>query len=149
MTEVVGTPLVIDEIEKLRWLVQVRDEAALRGNERATKRLRARDGERAGVGSRAGRWRRSARLAPSSFACSASTCPAANMGGSVPYLPDASSYQAALAKTHSGRLLAIDFTATWCGPCKQIGPRFEAMAMGEFPFVDFAKIDVRCRDSEP
>ena len=40
-------------------------------------------------------------------------------------------------------LLAIDFTAQWCGPCKMIGPRFEYMAnSGEFPFVTFAKIDV-------
>ena len=63
------------------------------------------------------------------------------MGGSVPYLPDAAAFQTALAKTNDGRLLAIDFTATWCGPCKMIGPRFEAMA-SEFPFVDFAKVDV-------
>lgn len=63
------------------------------------------------------------------------------MGGGVPYLADGDAFQAALAKTHSGRLLAIDFTATWCGPCKMIGPRFEAME-SEFKFVDFAKVDV-------
>ena len=40
-----------------------------------------------------------------------------------------------------GKLLAVDFTATWCGPCKMIGPRFAAMAE-EFLLVDFVKVDV-------
>jgi thioredoxin len=39
------------------------------------------------------------------------------------------------------KLVAIDFTATWCGPCQMIGPRFEAMA-AEFTDVVFAKVDV-------
>ena len=61
----------------------------------------------------------------------------------VPFLNDITSFNEAVARTNSGRLLAIDFTATWCGPCKMIGPRFEAMAeSGDFRFVDFAKVDV-------
>ena len=40
-----------------------------------------------------------------------------------------------------GKLVAVDFTATWCGPCKMIGPRFAAMA-NEFTMVDFVKVDV-------
>ena len=40
-----------------------------------------------------------------------------------------------------GKLVAVDFTATWCGPCKMIGPRFAAMAE-EFLLVDFVKVDV-------
>lgn len=40
-----------------------------------------------------------------------------------------------------GKLVAVDFTATWCGPCKMIGPRFSAMAE-EFLLVDFVKVDV-------
>jgi len=61
----------------------------------------------------------------------------------VPYLKDLDSFNAAVARTGGGRLLAIDFTAAWCGPCKMIGPRFEAMAdSGQFRFVDFAKVDV-------
>eukprot|EP00966_Prymnesium_polylepis_P135172 3124155-Prymnesium_polylepis.1 len=61
----------------------------------------------------------------------------------VPYLKDLDSFNAAVARTGGGRLLAIDFTAAWCGQCKMIGPRFEAMAdSGQFRFVDFAKVDV-------
>lgn len=41
----------------------------------------------------------------------------------------------------SGRLLVVDFSASWCGPCKAIGPQFAEMAT-EFPHVDFASVDV-------
>ncbi|KAL1522327.1 hypothetical protein AB1Y20_017319 [Prymnesium parvum] len=65
------------------------------------------------------------------------------MAAAVPYLADIDAFNAAVARTCTGRLLAVDFTASWCGPCKMIGPRFEAMASsGDFPFVDFAKVDV-------
>ena len=38
-------------------------------------------------------------------------------------------------------LVAVDFTATWCGPCKMIGPKFEAMAAEEADVL-FIKVDV-------
>lgn len=39
--------------------------------------------------------------------------------------------------------VAIDFTASWCPPCKRIGPKFEAMAgQDEFKGIFFCKVDV-------
>ena len=37
--------------------------------------------------------------------------------------------------------MVIDFTATWCPPCKKIGPIFDAMEK-EFPKIAFYKVDV-------
>ncbi|CDS14151.1 hypothetical protein LRAMOSA06321 [Lichtheimia ramosa] len=37
--------------------------------------------------------------------------------------------------------VAIDFHATWCGPCKLIAPKFKKLA-AEFPEIVYAKIDV-------
>ena len=39
------------------------------------------------------------------------------------------------------KTVCIDFTATWCPPCKMIGPKFEAME-SEFPNVVCVKVDV-------
>merc|ERR1712050_559651 len=41
------------------------------------------------------------------------------------------------------KLVVIDFTATWCPPCKMIGPKFEAMAAEEgYAGITFKKCDV-------
>jgi len=37
--------------------------------------------------------------------------------------------------------VVIDFTASWCGPCKMIAPKYEAFA-GQFPDITFLKVDV-------
>ena len=39
------------------------------------------------------------------------------------------------------KAVIIDFTASWCGPCQFIGPKFAAMAE-EFPGIIFIKVDV-------
>ena len=41
----------------------------------------------------------------------------------------------------SEKLTVVDFTATWCGPCQRIAPKFEAMA-ADCPEVQFVKVDV-------
>ena len=56
------------------------------------------------------------------------------------YLADKAAFDAAIAAS-TDKLLVIDFTATWCPPCKMIGPKFEAMA-GEFTDCVLKKVDV-------
>ncbi|PUZ36544.1 hypothetical protein GQ55_9G046700 [Panicum hallii var. hallii] len=45
------------------------------------------------------------------------------------------------AAKSSGKLLVIDFSASWCGPCRFIEPAFKEMA-SRFTDVVFVKIDV-------
>eukprot|EP01068_Selenidium_serpulae_P016305 Selendium_serpulae@DN6285_c1_g1_i10.p1 len=43
--------------------------------------------------------------------------------------------------SEAGKLVVVDFTATWCPPCKRIGPVFAALE-SEHPDVLFLKVDV-------
>ena len=44
------------------------------------------------------------------------------------------------AKKASGKLV-VDYHATWCGPCKVIAPKIEALAQ-EYSDIAFIKVDV-------
>ena len=42
-------------------------------------------------------------------------------------------------------LVVVDFYATWCGPCKIIGPKFVKM-QEDFPNATLVKIDVEANE---
>ncbi|XP_045159655.1 thioredoxin-like [Mercenaria mercenaria] len=47
------------------------------------------------------------------------------------------------AESNAGKLIVVDFTATWCGPCQMIGPEFKKLSdLEENQNVIFLKVDV-------
>ncbi|XP_062160317.1 thioredoxin H3-like [Alnus glutinosa] len=50
------------------------------------------------------------------------------------------------ASKQTDKLLVIDFTATWCGPCRFIEPAFKEFS-AKYRDVEFVKIDVDELDS--
>lgn len=56
----------------------------------------------------------------------------------ITYLLDLSEFKKAI---NVDNLVIVDFTATWCGPCKAIAPMFQTLSI-EHPDCDFYKVDV-------
>merc|ERR1712006_49985 len=60
--------------------------------------------------------------------------------GGIPQYDTEAEFDEALAAA-GDKLVVIDFTATWCGPCQRIAPVFVKLAE-EMPDVVFVKVDV-------
>jgi len=66
--------------------------------------------------------------------------------GAVISIHSKAEFDQQLKSARTKQLVVVDFFATWCGPCKQIAPRYEAMA-AEIGHAKFLKVDVdQCKD---
>jgi len=78
---------------------------------------------------------------PAATAAATSSAPAsASAAGGPRYLANKSEFDACLAEA-GDKLVVVNFTASWCGPCQRISPAFVSMSQ-ELPDVIFVKVDM-------
>ncbi|XP_012283677.1 thioredoxin-like protein 1 [Orussus abietinus] len=66
--------------------------------------------------------------------------------GAVRVINDDGHFHSELRNAGS-KLVVVDFTATWCGPCQRIAPVFEQLS-GKYPNAVFLKVDVdKCAET--
>lgn len=78
---------------------------------------------------------------PASASTSTSTAPKTPRRGGVNHIHSKASFDTSVIETSKGKLVVVDFFATWCGPCKAIAPKVVEMS-NQYEGVDFVKIDV-------
>jgi len=62
--------------------------------------------------------------------------------GAVRLLSSKESWDNALQEAAgAGKVVIVDFSATWCGPCRQISPIFAKLST-EYPTILFVQVDV-------
>jgi thioredoxin 1 len=59
-------------------------------------------------------------------------------GGKVIVVHSKADWDSQMA-ANEGKAIVVDFTATWCGPCRMIGPYFEELS-SQFDSVVFLKV---------
>ena len=64
----------------------------------------------------------------------------------MPHVDSTEAWERRVAATKaSGRVLVVDFTATWCKPCQKVAPFFARLA-ATYAGADFVKVDVDTLD---